>query len=127
MNLTSMDNSAFIPKIIAPGGDYDMCFAPSQGPIGDFQVIRGTHLSTGGANISHNNNPALDVLITKAQATLDNAARKKIYDEAFKMVIDDSKQYYVTFYPNFRVMSARVKGYTKDTATFYRFANTTVL
>src|SRR5207253_1581127 len=42
MNLSSVDNSAFVPKIIAPDGDYDLCFAPSQGPIGDFQVIRGT-------------------------------------------------------------------------------------
>lgn len=127
MTLTSMDNSAFLPKILDAAGDYDMCFAPSQGPMGDFQVIRATHLSTGSANISHNNNADLDTLIQKGQATLDPKARKEIYDQAFQLVIDDAKQYYVTFYPNYRVLSKRVKGYTKDHATFFKFENTTVL
>jgi ABC-type transport system substrate-binding protein len=90
-------------------------------------VIRGTHRSTGGANISHNKNPNLDVLIDKAQATLDFAQRKQIYDQAFHLVIDDSKQYYVTFYPTYRVLSKRVSGYEKANSTFYRFNNVTVL
>jgi hypothetical protein len=33
----------------------------------------------------------------------------------------------VTFYPVFRVLSQRVKGYTKDNATWYRFKDVTVL
>lgn len=127
MKLNAMDNAAFLKTILEPSGDYDMCFAPSQGPIGDFQVVRGTHRSTGGANISHTNNSKVDVLIDQAQATLDFAKRKELYDQAFRLVIEDSKQYYVTFYPTFRVLSKRVKGYGKENATYYRFNNVTVL
>lgn len=126
MNLNSMDNGAFLKIILDAAADYDLCFAPSQGPLSDFQVIRGTHRSTGGANISHNKNPNLDALIDKAQATLDFTQRKQIYDQAFHLVIDDSKQYYVTFYPTYRILSKRVSGYTKANSTFYRFNNVTV-
>ena len=127
MNLSSMDNGAFLKLILDKAADYDLCFAPSQGPIGDFQVIRATHRTGGGANISHNSDPAMDALIDKAQATLDFNARKQLYDQAFRLAIDDSKQYYVTFYPTYRVLSKRVSGYTKDNSTFYRFNNVTVL
>jgi peptide/nickel transport system substrate-binding protein len=126
MNLSAMDNGAFLKIIIDAAADYDLCFAPSQGPLSDFQVIRGTHRSTGGANISHNKNPALDTLIDKAQATLDFNQRKQVYDQAFHLVIDDSKQYYVTFYPTYRILSKRVSGYEKANSTFYRFNNVTV-
>jgi peptide/nickel transport system substrate-binding protein len=127
MNLSAVDNTAFLRTITAPAGDYDMCFAPSQGPIGDFQVVRVTHRSTGSSNISHNNNPQIDMLIDQAQATLEFEKRKALYDQMFKLAIEDSKQYYVTFYPVFRVLSQRVKGYTKDNATWYRFKDVTVL
>lgn len=126
MSLNSMDNGAFLKTIVDPAADYDVCFAPSQGPIGDFQVIRVTHRTGAGANISHNSDPQLDQLIDKAQATLDFNQRKQIYDQAFRLIIDDSKQYYVTFYPTYRVLSKRVSGYTKENSTYYRFNNVTV-
>lgn len=122
MNLKALDNAAFLQQIVAPEGDYDVCFAPSQGAIGDFQVLRVTHHSTGSSNISHNtDDPELDVLIDKAQGTLDFTQRKAIYDDAFHIIIDDSKQYYVTFYRNFRGLSARVRGYTEAESTYYKF------
>jgi ABC-type transport system substrate-binding protein len=123
MNLVAMDAPAYFSKVMSPTKDYDVGFGASVGPISDLGVLGGTHHTGAPANSSGGGGPEIDALLDKAQATLDFSQRKTLYDQAFRLIIEDAKQYYVTFFPAHRILSKRLQGYGTDVSSRFVFKN----
>jgi peptide/nickel transport system substrate-binding protein len=65
----------------------------------------------GGQNDAKYSNPTVDKLLTDARAVYDFEARKKLYDEAQKIIQDELPQIYLYNQPWYYAMSARLNGF----------------
>jgi len=68
------------------------------------------HSSLGGYNFTGINDPKLDDLIIKGQSTYDTEARKQIYAEAQKYMVEQAYIVPVYVAKQFTVVNKRVKG-----------------
>jgi peptide/nickel transport system substrate-binding protein len=57
-------------------------------------------------------------LINKGRETMDNAERKKIYDEIQEMVLKDAPAVYITYYTNVTAVQSDVQGYREHPTEF---------
>jgi peptide/nickel transport system substrate-binding protein len=80
-----------------------------------------------GANRSFYLNPELDRLIDQARSTLDQAARKKIYDQVQMIVARDVPYVNLWYLDNVVVHSKRVHGMTLNASGNYDFLKTAEL
>nr|WP_289140140.1 ABC transporter substrate-binding protein [uncultured Brevibacillus sp.] len=90
-------------------GNFDLLMANSGYPDPDVLSIF-FHSSLGGFNFSGINDPKLDDLIIKGQSTYDIEARKQIYAEAQKYMVEQAYIIPVYVTKQFTVVNKRVKG-----------------
>ncbi|MBE3596363.1 MAG: ABC transporter substrate-binding protein [Hydrogenibacillus sp.] len=116
-----LDFNAMVQKM--EKGDYDMAFlAVSLTPDPD----PSQHFHSNGADakqVFHYSNPEVDKLIEAGIKELDQAKRKEIYQQLFKLLNEDVP--YIVMYQryNMNVISSRLKGFEGEITPFYNFVN----
>ncbi|MGY1786657.1 ABC transporter substrate-binding protein [Geodermatophilus sp. SYSU D00698] len=76
-------------------GDFDAFMLSWIGNIDPADFYENQHLSTGGSNYQGYSNPQVDDLLTRAATEPDQAARKGLYDEAARIIVDDVSYLYL--------------------------------
>lgn len=72
--------------------------------------------STGSANVWNYNNPEYDKLVQKALETTSADERKKIYDDAQKLVVQDAPNLFLASPKNFYAVRDNVEGFVPSAA-----------
>lgn len=80
-----------------------------------------------GANRQYYSNPKVDVLIEKAQAELDQKARKQDYAEIQQILANDLPYVYLWYFDNLMVYSKRVHGLELNPSGSFDFLKTAEL
>jgi peptide/nickel transport system substrate-binding protein len=91
------------------GGEFDALLLSWLGNIDPAAFFEAQHLTGGSNNYQGYSNPEVDRLLTEAAATVDEDARKELYDQAAKRIVDDVSYVYL-FNPD--VVQAWVPGLT---------------
>jgi peptide/nickel transport system substrate-binding protein len=76
----------------------------------------------GGQNDAKYTNPKVDQLLRDARAVYDFESRKKLYDEAQKIIQDEVPQIYLYNQPWFFALSARLTGFQVNPDGMIRLA-----
>jgi peptide/nickel transport system substrate-binding protein len=90
-------------------GEFDALLLSWLGNIDPAAFYESQHLTDGPNNYQGYSNPEVDALLTGASATLDEDARKELYDRAAKRIVDDVSYLYL-YNPD--VVQAWVPGLT---------------
>jgi peptide/nickel transport system substrate-binding protein len=77
-------------------------------------------------NVGHYSNPQVDELFAKAQSTLDDAARFKLYQQASALITKDAAWLMVVNDLNPRVLSSKVHGFVEPKSWFVDLTTTWV-
>ncbi|SFP12014.1 peptide/nickel transport system substrate-binding protein [Geodermatophilus dictyosporus] len=76
-------------------GDFDAFMLSWIGNIDPADFYENQHLSTGGSNYQGYSNPQVDDLLTRAATEVDPTARKDLYDQAARLIVDDVSYLYL--------------------------------
>ncbi|MGY1771860.1 ABC transporter substrate-binding protein [Blastococcus sp. SYSU D00813] len=76
-------------------GDFDAFMLSWIGNIDPADFYENQHLSTGGSNYQGYSNPQVDQLLTAAATEVDETARKDLYDQAARIIVDDVSYLYL--------------------------------
>ncbi len=76
-------------------GDFDAFMLSWIGNVDPADFYENQHLSTGGSNYQGYSNPQVDDLLTRASTEVDQAARKDLYDQAARVIVDDVSYLYL--------------------------------
>jgi peptide/nickel transport system substrate-binding protein len=90
-------------------GEFDALLLSWLGNIDPAAFFEAQHRTGGANNYQGYSNPEVDRLLTEAAATVDDDARKELYDQAAKRIVDDVSYVYL-FNPD--VVQAWVPGLT---------------
>ena len=90
-------------------------------PDPDGNVFNYFH-SKGGQNRSQYSNPQVDQLLEGARATYDNAERKRIYQQANRIILDDSPMIFIQHRPEIKVMAPKLQNFAHVPDGMMRFA-----
>jgi peptide/nickel transport system substrate-binding protein len=107
-------------------GDFDAFMLGWLGNIDPYDYYYSQHITGGTNNYQHYSNPQVDQLLQQASTESDKAARKDLYDQAAKLIVDDVSYLYL-YNPN--VVQAWVpglKGYTIRADKAINFENVTL-
>jgi peptide/nickel transport system substrate-binding protein len=91
---------------------------------GDFYYAQ--HHSSGIFNAQGYSNPEVDALLDQAAAETDRDARKALYDQAAKLIVDDASYVYLYNPQIVQGMSPNVEGYTARGDAAIRFRDTSL-
>jgi ABC-type transport system substrate-binding protein len=76
-------------------GDFDAFMLSWIGNIDPADFYENQHLSSGGSNYQKYSSPQVDDLLTRAATEVDPAARKDLYDQAARIIVDDVSYLYL--------------------------------
>ena len=93
-------------------GNFDVFFLGWLGNLDPDDFYFAQHRTDGGFNFQGYSNPAVDELLDAARVETDQAARKAMYDEAAKMIVDDASYVYLYNPDVIQGWSPDVEGYT---------------
>lgn len=93
-------------------GNYDMAILYYSNPEVDRVTHRLFHSKGSWNTMINYDAPELDRLLERGQQTYDTEARRSIYLEAQRMIVEDAAAIYVYFWPYDLVVSNRVRGLT---------------
>ncbi len=105
-------------------GEFDAFMLSWIGNIDPDDFYYAQHHSEGGFNFQGYSNPEVDALLDAARVETDQAARKALYDEAAKMIVDDASYIYLYNPDNINAWRDEVGGYTTRGDNAIRFEET---
>ncbi|RBY96295.1 ABC transporter substrate-binding protein [Blastococcus sp. TF02-8] len=76
-------------------GDFDAFMLGWLGNIDPFDFYHAQHITGGASNYQKYSNPQVDDLLTRASTETDQDARKDLYDQATKLIVDDVSYLYL--------------------------------
>nr|WP_239520236.1 ABC transporter substrate-binding protein [Blastococcus saxobsidens] len=76
-------------------GDFDAFMLGWLGNIDPFDFYHAQHITDGSSNFQGYSNPQVDELLNSAATETDEAARKDLYDQAAKLIVDDVSYLYL--------------------------------
>ncbi|MGY1828021.1 MULTISPECIES: ABC transporter substrate-binding protein [unclassified Blastococcus] len=76
-------------------GDFDAFMLGWLGNIDPFDFYHAQHITDGSSNYQGYSNPQVDQLLTQASTETDENARKELYDQAAKLIVDDVSYLYL--------------------------------
>ena len=104
-------------------GDMDSFLFSWIGNIDPADFYEQQHLSTGTSNYQGYSNPQVDDLLTRASTEADQAARKDLYDQAARIIVDDASYVYL-FNPDVvQAWAPGLTGYTIRADAAINFEN----
>jgi peptide/nickel transport system substrate-binding protein len=109
VNITDVDFSTWLD--MQGNGDFDAFMLSWIGNIDPDDFYYAQHHSEGGFNFQGNDNEELDGLLEAARVETDQAARKDLYDQAAKIVVDEASYVYLYNPDNINAWRDEVTGY----------------
>ena len=107
-------------------GDFDAFMLSWVGNIDPDDFYYAQHHSTGGFNFQGYANPEVDRLLDAARVETDQAARKALYDQAAKLIVDDASYIYLYNPENINAWRDVVSGYATRGDNAVRFVEATL-
>ncbi len=92
-------------------GDFDAFSLGWLGNVDPFDFYQAQHATGGGFNFQQYSNPQVDDLLARAARETDPDARKGLYDEAARIIVDDVSYLYLYNPDVVHAWSPRVSGY----------------
>ena len=93
-------------------GNFDIFMWSWIGNLDPSDFYYSQHHSAGGFNAQGYNNPEVDALLDQAAAETDRDARKALYDQAAKLIVDDASYVYLANPAIVQGYNPNVEGYT---------------
>ena len=90
-------------------------------PDPDGNVFNYFH-TKGGQNRSQYGNPQVDQLLEQARATYDTGERKRLYQQANQIILEESPMIFVQHRPEIKVMAPKLQNFTHVPDGMMRFA-----
>lgn len=118
-NLEVLDWGVFFSKAYPPKREYQVANT-AIGAVGPDAAMYGMFHSKAGANIADYSNPEVDRLLDAGRQEVDTAKRKQIYDQAVKLVLEDSPIIFVANQEIPAVHASYVKGFELNPELSYR-------
>jgi peptide/nickel transport system substrate-binding protein len=117
VQIRQVEQGVFIRESGADGGfnyDYSMnAFTPRHDPDG---FLWARYYSKNPAAVGYSNDKVDDLLL-KARTTVDVAARKRMYDEAQRTLLDEAPALWIAVDNNVEGLRPRIKGYVQSPFT----------
>jgi peptide/nickel transport system substrate-binding protein len=124
VNITDVDFSTWLDK--EGKGEFDAFMLSWIGNIDPDDFYYAQHHSGGGFNFQGYSNPEVDRLLDAARVETDQAARKDLYDQAAKIIVDEASYIYLYNPDNINAWRDEVKGYSTRGDNAVRFVETTL-
>lgn len=105
-------------------GDFDAFMLSWVGNIDPDDFYYAQHHSEGTFNAQGYSNPDVDALLDEARVETDQDARKALYDEAARLIVDDASYIYLYNPENTQAWSPQVTGYEVRGDNAIRFVET---
>ncbi|WP_019122340.1 ABC transporter substrate-binding protein [Brevibacillus massiliensis] len=96
--------------------DMDLLVGRNTSGVDPDRSLRFFFSSEGSANVWNYSNAKFDELVQKALEATDQTERKKLYDEAQKLVVEDAPNLFLASPQNFYAVSDKVEGFTPSAA-----------
>lgn len=109
VNITDVDFSTWLD--LQGNGEFDAFMLSWIGNIDPDDFYYAQHHSDGGFNFQGNSNSELDGLLDAARVETDQAARKRLYDQAARIVVDEASYVYLYNPDNINAWRNEVVGY----------------
>ena len=110
VNIRQLDSTTWIAE--QGEGNFDIYLWAWIGNLDPSDFYYAQHHSTGIFNAQGYNNPDTDALLDQGAAETDRDARKALYDEAAKLIVDDASYIYLYNPQIVQGYSPNVEGYT---------------
>jgi peptide/nickel transport system substrate-binding protein len=110
VNIRQLDSSTWIADQGA--GNFDIFLWSWIGNLDPSDFYYAQHHTDGGFNAQGYSNPDVDAALDAAGTETDHDARKALYDEAAKMIVDDASYVYLYNPEIVQGFSPNVEGYT---------------
>lgn len=107
-------------------GEFDAFMLSWIGNIDPDDFYYAQHHSTGGFNFQGYSNAEVDQLLDGARVETDQAARKALYDQAAKLIVDEASYIYLYNPDNINAWRDEVGGYSTRGDNAIRFEETTL-
>ncbi|HSJ29154.1 MAG TPA: ABC transporter substrate-binding protein [Acidimicrobiia bacterium] len=107
-------------------GDFDAFMLSWIGNIDPDDFYYAQHHSEGTFNFQGYSNPDVDALLDEARVETDQDARKGLYDEAARLIVDDASYIYLYNPENVQAWGPQVEGYEVRGDNAIRFVETRI-
>jgi peptide/nickel transport system substrate-binding protein len=124
VNIRQLDFSTWLAD--QADGNFDGYLLSWIGNLDPSDFYYAQHHSGGGFNAQGYSNPEVDALLDEAAAETDHEARKALYDQAAKIIVDDASYVYLYNPQIIQGMSPNVEGYTARGDAAIRFRDTSL-
>lgn len=124
VNIRQLDFSTWLADQAA--GNFDGYLLSWIGNLDPSDFYYAQHHTGGGFNAQSYSNPEVDALLDEAAAETDREARKALYDQAAKIIVDDASYVYLYNPQIIQGMSPNVEGYTARGDAAIRFRDTSL-
>ncbi len=124
VEITDVDFSTWLD--MEANGEFDAFMLSWIGNIDPDDFYYAQHHSTGGFNFQGYANTEVDSLLDAARVETDQAARKALYDQAAKLIVDDASYIYLYNPDNINAWRDEVGGYATRGDNAIRFEETTL-
>jgi peptide/nickel transport system substrate-binding protein len=110
VNIRQLDSGTWLAEQGA--GNFDIFMWAWVGNLDPNDFYYSQHHSSGGLNFQGYSNPETDSLLDQAASETDTDARKALYDQAAKLIVDDASYVYLANPDISQGYSPKVQGYT---------------
>lgn len=124
VNITDVDFSTWLA--MQGDGDFDAFMLSWIGNIDPDDFYYAQHHSTGGFNFQGYANSEVDRLLDAARVETDQAARKALYDQAARIIVDEASYIYLYNPENINAWRNAVTGYETRGDNAVRFVETSL-
>ncbi len=124
VEITDVDFSTWLD--MEANGEFDAFMLSWIGNIDPDDFYYAQHHSKGGFNFQGYSNSEVDRLLEAARVETDQAARKKLYDQAAKLIVDEASYVYLYNPDNINAWRDEVQGYSTRGDNAVRFEETTL-
>jgi peptide/nickel transport system substrate-binding protein len=124
VEITDVDFSTWLD--MQGNGEFDAFMLSWIGNIDPDDFYYAQHHSGGGFNFQGYSNPEVDSLLDAARVETDQAARKALYDDAAKIIVDEASYIYLYNPDNINAWRDEVAGYRTRGDNAVRFEETTL-
>jgi len=124
VEITDVDFSTWLD--LQGNGEFDAFMLSWIGNIDPDDFYYAQHHSTGGFNFQGYSNSEVDSLLDAARVETDQAARKALYDQAAKLIVDDASYIYLYNPDNINAWRDEVGGYATRGDNAIRFEEATL-
>ena len=101
-------------------GNYQIALTQWSGKLDPDSLYTMFH-SKGGYNYKGYNNPKVDELLGKARQTFDQKERKRYYDEAVPLLVEDASEPVLFYRPTLAASSPKVQNYKLMPGWYHQF------